>query len=382
MKRMNDPDLRFIEALSGLESPEIAEFLDGEERLAARRSADRKRRLGALAACLAIAGGAGIAVYTGTLDSGIPPADTATVPLPGANTSAPAETEPAQTGKTTERRVIYGSPAISLDKLKKALPENTIVDVDSLEFDCWYDAYNEMNENVFFDDDLLEAFNSAIDDETLFAVHFSIDLGEHSIPGYAHWKDYNSLCQKEKEWEERYFSHRLPLPETSDNVIDKEYVWYGLDGDEIFIGSRRSLPFHKNCKECEALMDELSEILENEKDFLEKYREQAGELHGILQKCVDDYLNLYGIKADGSAESYEYIFADSNKRNRRIENCYTTTVSKKQFDSIIRESSESEIRFADSIRLRFFLVPDESETIDQETIESLIENGVFFVTGD
>ncbi|MBQ9544177.1 MAG: hypothetical protein IJV00_03520 [Clostridia bacterium] len=288
MKNKSDPDLRFIEALSELDGPLIGEFLDTEQRLAKRRGAGRARRLAALAACLIVAIGAGMVIFT----EGAP--ENKTVPKnpitdPARETEEPprkTQTADAQNPKTKERRIIYAD-----DSAVK--PHGTGVEMN------YATPHNQNKGTVFCYNALLEALEENTSDDDIFAVIiFAKESDEfYKKRGIATHSDDLSICgsywKAEREIENKYF-----LLHIENSIIHSET-------DE-------------NCELCREENEKLKELRKNvieklygtdsEVDFYDfyycigtkAYKERKAAFEGFMS----DYLASYGIAFEGFIENY------------------------------------------------------------------------------
>lgn len=321
MKYLNDPDLRYVSALCELDGAVIEAFLENEDLLNQRHRTERVRRLGALAACLALAGGAGVAVYTGTLDPGPTPADTAAGSLPGVDASLPVETEPTQTDKTTERGVIYA---------KEGFDQH---DTDRTDTFLWYvTPHNQDRGTVFCYDALKEALEENTSDDDLFAVlvyplvpdEFYISKGIRTRGEDAKlWSSYrreadNLIQEYRKTHFEKLNKYPGVMEKPVTNVDDplRNDAW-GFE-TEIHEGLSSYSCGDPDCELCRDLIDRLNELwkalidelygTDCEPDwrgfFAFANTKSVKERKAALEEFMRDYLGSYQITSVELLENY------------------------------------------------------------------------------
>lgn len=390
---MNNLKNRFqlTDSLSYLDEETVAALFADEELLALRRRTALARRLGAAAACIAIAGGAGLALYTDT-KGGVPAAEK-TLRTNPADTDNTAPTQSAEDTKT-----VFARPGEPSEKLTDAycMPD-------------LYMPYHSCPGDVSVMRALKNALEKEPDPETLFRVAISVDCkGLDSREDWRKepaWTEYQAASAEHRSEAEKEYEAVLRLWRAHSNETDLKHCAYGFypmwSGISEYSANTVPIAFARgDCEECQRILEEerdparrnellkehwesahndcavdleifrrLTELGRKNDEFYTAHNvydaenEACASFYAKLRADAEEYLALYGIEIEDFRDLYVALYTENSDGEPGLsvfssQNAAMTTLTREQIERLAsKEFCTDGLNFGLSIEL----MPEEKD---------------------
>ncbi|MBQ9544667.1 MAG: hypothetical protein IJV00_06035 [Clostridia bacterium] len=310
MNDMKTVNARFelADSLSFLDEETVMALLLDEERLDARRRMILRRRIGAVAACLALSGGAGLALYSREQTEAAQPA------LTQPETLSPGVT--AQDGTKSGPKTVCAKPG-----------EPGKNDQDS--FSTWesYMPCHEAPGDVSVMPALKKALEENPDPETLFYVAIGADC--RGLDSYNGWREEDAWKEYEAAWAgywsgaEKEYEAIKKLWYDHSRETGYDHCAYGFASNvhavTEFSGQTCPVAFARNCPECQRILNEINDVTRRDETLKEHWEKDHNDCETDLE--IYSRLKELGRKNDGfnlSCDFYEAEKAAEDSFNAKI----------------------------------------------------------------